>query len=310
MCDLIWEDRKTIDNNGQLIRHVSQFVPSSGRFKIGITSSPQNRASKYRGQYEEMVVVHRTETALEARLSERALINNLSHSDNIDPGGGGPLGSRPYYVYIVRGTPKRSSRSDSMSFELRLRDSTGAEFTLDPDTYDIEPTKSNGLPVHTVERLVARRSKRREALERAREKEKEKRRRQEEAEVVADAVTGFLEMVVDLFDGSRSKQPPAGSTESQAAPSISAATAPTSSQSCERPHRSPRKVSWRVERLDDARHKTWNITARTPGEAADKLRELCGVDSIFMDTRRTDDALYVNFTSPQCAKSYVIKTPK
>lgn len=112
MCTLQWQDRSDFNDLGQMSDYAKQFIRRGDAFKIGITANPERRRHGYRHDYDEMIVVFSTESSLEARLAERALIAKFDASDNIDPGGGGPLGESPYYVYIVREN-KRASRTST-----------------------------------------------------------------------------------------------------------------------------------------------------------------------------------------------------
>ena len=86
-----------------LSRRVSRYVQSSQAVKVGMTSNPERRAGAYGDEYNHMVLIYKTASERNARLVERELVKiHWSHLDNEGPGGVGPLGDPPYYVYLVR----------------------------------------------------------------------------------------------------------------------------------------------------------------------------------------------------------------
>ena len=91
-----------------LHRSISQYTRKSTRFKIGITSSPEARASKYSGarpRYDQMVVLYESQNRRDVVWLESHLIDwywCYRGLKNLKDGGGGKSGSCPYYLYIVR----------------------------------------------------------------------------------------------------------------------------------------------------------------------------------------------------------------
>lgn len=73
-------------------------------FKIGITSDPDQRALRYSSDYyNEMIVLYETSSISNVRKLEKELIEYYEGwCDNRIAGGGGNIGPRPYYLYIVR----------------------------------------------------------------------------------------------------------------------------------------------------------------------------------------------------------------
>ncbi len=86
-----------------LRRRISALTRGDAFFKIGITSNPNSRASQYGDEYDEMVVLYRTTSNRFVRKLETVLIEEYwEHCNNEIGGGGGQIGSAPYYLYIVR----------------------------------------------------------------------------------------------------------------------------------------------------------------------------------------------------------------
>lgn len=86
-----------------LRRRVSALTRNEAFFKIGITSNPYGRASQYGYEYDEMVILYKTNSNRFVRQLEATLIDEYwEYCDNEISGGGGPKGSPPYYLYIVR----------------------------------------------------------------------------------------------------------------------------------------------------------------------------------------------------------------
>lgn len=72
------------------------------RFKIGITNSPERRFKKHKFNYDEMVVIYRSDSYGNVCELERELIeHNWELADNMIGGGGGRKGSAPYFMYVV-----------------------------------------------------------------------------------------------------------------------------------------------------------------------------------------------------------------
>ena len=73
--------------------------------KIGITSKPKSRASKYNNEtnYDEMIVLFKSSSKSVIRSFEKFLIDkNWAIIDNEIGGGGGPLRDGPFYLYVIR----------------------------------------------------------------------------------------------------------------------------------------------------------------------------------------------------------------
>ncbi len=72
-------------------------------FKIGITNGPGRRfLERYACQYDEMIVVYQTASINFVSLLETILIeHNWELADNEVAGGGGNIGTPPYYLYVV-----------------------------------------------------------------------------------------------------------------------------------------------------------------------------------------------------------------
>ena len=90
-----------------LRRRIRALTKNSDEFYIGKTNNPEDRASAHEvanlGRWEEMIVLYETRSAKFVSNMERELIDYF-WEDCINPiaGGGGPDGSPPYYVYILR----------------------------------------------------------------------------------------------------------------------------------------------------------------------------------------------------------------
>ena len=85
----------------RLRRRIAAFVRSCRAFKIGITSSPKERAASYDEEYDEMILLYKSQSNVAIRDIERGLVDYFWDSDALAPGGGGPLGDPPYYLYVV-----------------------------------------------------------------------------------------------------------------------------------------------------------------------------------------------------------------
>ncbi|MFZ2852495.1 MAG: GIY-YIG nuclease family protein [Rhodocyclaceae bacterium] len=74
-------------------------------FKVGITNSPETRASQYRSngsKYHEMIVLYQTTSDKHVREVERIFCDYYAgYADNLIGGGGGPKGEGPYFLYVV-----------------------------------------------------------------------------------------------------------------------------------------------------------------------------------------------------------------
>ena len=88
-----------------LRRSIAAYAWGCTSFKIGITSAPWNRftAPDY-SMYDRMVVLYRTDSERFIRDMERSLVDYFCghpDCDNVNAGGGGPMGEPPIYLYIV-----------------------------------------------------------------------------------------------------------------------------------------------------------------------------------------------------------------
>ena len=83
-------------------RRVSGYTRDAS-FKIGITSAPNQGAAYYSNDYDEMVLLYETSSISNVRQLEKELIEYYEGwCDNEIAGGGGSIGTQPYYLYIVR----------------------------------------------------------------------------------------------------------------------------------------------------------------------------------------------------------------
>ena len=86
-----------------LCASISWYARNSPNYKIGITANPETRSDFYGNEYDEMILLYRTSSERYVRAMERKLIDRFSRTiDNLIGGGGGRLGSGPYYLYIAR----------------------------------------------------------------------------------------------------------------------------------------------------------------------------------------------------------------
>ena len=88
-----------------LRRSISQRTKNAYGFKIGITSYPEWRFKMYGSDYRDMVVVYETSSESHVRDLERWLVDffyGAPGCDNVNRGGGGPIGQSPFYLYVVR----------------------------------------------------------------------------------------------------------------------------------------------------------------------------------------------------------------
>jgi hypothetical protein len=72
-------------------------------FKIGITNDPDRRFQEaYPKHYDKMFAVYQS-TSIDSvsRLEDELVEHNRDLADNIVAGGGGSIGSPPYYLYVV-----------------------------------------------------------------------------------------------------------------------------------------------------------------------------------------------------------------
>jgi len=81
-----------------------QWYSKDHDVKVGITTNPERRSSNYKNDtdYTRMVVLFKTQSSRVIRSFERDLVDyHWELIDNETGGGGGPLGSPPYYLYLV-----------------------------------------------------------------------------------------------------------------------------------------------------------------------------------------------------------------
>lgn len=87
-----------------IIRRISSLTRRDkvSNFKIGITSTPYERARYHSRNFDRMVLLYRTSSYQNVTLLERLLIShNWEFSENIINGGGGRKGQPPFYLYVV-----------------------------------------------------------------------------------------------------------------------------------------------------------------------------------------------------------------
>ena len=86
-------------------RRISAFTRfgRARKFKIGITNNPERRWRQcYEGAYDEMLVVYQSSSIYYVSELEYELVNhNWFHCDNLIAGGGGGIGSPPYFLYVA-----------------------------------------------------------------------------------------------------------------------------------------------------------------------------------------------------------------
>jgi hypothetical protein len=75
----------------------------SRKFKIGITCNPESRwDNAYKSDYDEMIVLYQSSSIESVSQVERDLIEHNQHlTKNRIAGGGGGIGTPPFYLYLV-----------------------------------------------------------------------------------------------------------------------------------------------------------------------------------------------------------------
>ena len=91
---------------GNLKRSISGYAHRADAFRIGITSSPEQRAYPYlREGWERMIVLYTTTSSRNVRRLETTLLqHNWEREDLHNFQGGGGVGMNaegPYYLYVV-----------------------------------------------------------------------------------------------------------------------------------------------------------------------------------------------------------------
>lgn len=88
-----------------VLRSISAYTrrDRASGFKIGITNNPERRfRDAYAHAYHKMAVVYRSSSIKNVSQLECELIDhNEELADNIISGGGGNIGSPPYFMYVV-----------------------------------------------------------------------------------------------------------------------------------------------------------------------------------------------------------------
>ena len=91
----------------ELKQRISQYIRGHGEFRIGKTNSPETRANLYVSQdddFDWMIVLYKTSSFKNAQVLESDLIDYYWDNTgflNEKGGGGGPVGSGDYYVYLL-----------------------------------------------------------------------------------------------------------------------------------------------------------------------------------------------------------------
>ena len=99
--DIRYELQTGWPSSTNLHRRISQYVRDATNFKIGITDNPSSRAYNYTDRWDEMLVLYQTSSIDNVREMEDMMIVYYPESDNENRGGGGRIGSPPYYLYVV-----------------------------------------------------------------------------------------------------------------------------------------------------------------------------------------------------------------
>ena len=114
---VIYRLKKDNNQNVRLrIQRSISYYSKNHNIKVGITSKPKRRASKYASEtiYDEMIVLFKTSSERVIRGLEKYIVDkNRDSLDNVINGGGGPLGEGPYYLYVV--TSRKSNIVNAVS---------------------------------------------------------------------------------------------------------------------------------------------------------------------------------------------------
>jgi len=107
IMDIRWEDSTGWPSQLNLIPSLSAYVREDRvkKFKIGITSNPEQRKNGYSNAYDEMLVLYCTDSKENVRVMEKYLTDNYKphyRGCKNEARGKGPLCEPPFYCYIVR----------------------------------------------------------------------------------------------------------------------------------------------------------------------------------------------------------------
>ena len=88
-----------------LRRRVSAYTRADlkRKFKIGISCDPEGRwENAYKNYYDEMIVLYKSQSIESVSQVERDLVAHNKHfTENRIAGGGGGIGTAPFYLYLV-----------------------------------------------------------------------------------------------------------------------------------------------------------------------------------------------------------------
>jgi hypothetical protein len=89
-----------------LLQRVSAFTRAYDikNFEIGISNNPDRRWQEaYKFAYDDMIVLYQSSSINSVSKLEYALVDHYTDwCDNVIAGGGGNIGTPPYYLYLVR----------------------------------------------------------------------------------------------------------------------------------------------------------------------------------------------------------------
>ena len=105
--DIQWKDSTGWPSQLNLFPSLSAYVREDRvkKFKIGITSNPEQRKNGYSNTYDEMLVLYRTNSKENARVMEKYLTDNYKpyyRGCKNEARGKGPLCEPPFFCYVVR----------------------------------------------------------------------------------------------------------------------------------------------------------------------------------------------------------------